>query len=577
MERNVFRRRARLILSSFLVSACGALALASVAGCSTALDKARSAWSDGEGDFDEAEPLYEEAIGEEKTKREATEELVAIYTQLGRENKDRFKVADDYYAKALVLDPNDEDALVGRARIMMARGMPEQAFELVENGSKVGCRGCSRLLTVLLIGRADAYYNAQQWAEAENDYMRAMAIIPNASVALNIVRCRLARKATDAAAEALAPAADLIGVADVDQRKQFLELRRATVLAVLAEEKPERADRLLDLAPSGVGAEEQLDLAVEVAYELKKRGKADIAIDRLETLVAHAEQGKLKVSPERLADLRERVAMLYIASSATHLSKGELDAADEALTRALELRPGDPSLQLQRVLTIAGKGKVTEAEAALDKIDSKTGGHAQVVAILRTVRVHEHIAAGKLDAAKTELDRAKAKAADLPEVHVATAELLSVTEVTTLKKKDAATVRASGLVKYEGGKITRLAEALSELDWSRQSITGLGTAYPYRGPGTEQRIEALTKKISAVYPYKVKFNAAPQTVLVVRNDGTAALSATFQCGAWDAEAKLAPQTSSRLTIPKPGLCTIAFGGKTAVMVSEPYTEVELPL
>jgi tetratricopeptide (TPR) repeat protein len=572
MERNVFRRRTRLIISALSLSL-----LAGVAGCSSALDKARVAWSDGEGDFEEAEPLYEEAIAEDKTKAEATEELVAIYTQLGRENKDRFKVADDYYAKALELDPNNEDALVGRARIMMARGMPNDAFALVERGAKAKCRGCSRLLVVLLIERADAYYQAQQWAEAENDYARAMAIIPNAAIALNIVRCKLARKATDEAADALAPAADLIGVADVDQRKQFLELRRVTVLAVLAEDKPERADKLLDLAPSGVGAEEQLDLAVEVAYELKKRGKADIAIDRLETLVAHAEQGKLKVSPDRLKDLRERVAMLYIASSATHLSKGDLDAADQSLTRALELRPGDPSLQLQRVLTIAAKGKLAEADAALDKIDSKTGGHAQVAAILRTIRVHEHVAAGKLDLAKAELDRAKAKASELPEVHVAMAELLSVTEVTSLKKKDLATVRASGLVKYPDGKITRLAEALSELDWSRQSITGLGTAYPYRGPGTEQRIEALTKKISAVYPYKVKFNAAPQTVLVVRNDATAALNATLQCGAFDAEAKLGPATSSRLTIPKPGLCTIAYGGKTATFVAEPYTEVELPL
>ncbi len=572
MERNVIRRRTRLILSALSLSL-----LAGVAGCSSALDKARVAWSDGEGDFEEAEPLYEEAIAEDKTKAEATEELVAIYTQLGRENKDRFKVADDYYAKALELDPNNEDALVGRARIMMARGMPNDAFALVERGAKAKCRGCSRLLVVLLIERADAYYQAQQWAEAENDYARAMAIIPNAAIALNIVRCKLARKATDEAADALAPAADLIGVADVDQRKQFLELRRVTVLAVLAEDKPERADKLLDLAPSGVGAEEQLDLAVEVAYELKKRGKADIAIDRLETLVAHAEQGKLKVSPDRLKDLRERVAMLYIASSATHLSKGDLDAADQSLTRALELRPGDPSLQLQRVLTIAAKGKLAEADAALDKIDSKTGGHAQVAAILRTIRVHEHVAAGKLDLAKAELDRAKAKASELPEVHVAMAELLSVTEVTSLKKKDLATVRTSGLVKYPDGKITRLAEALSELDWSRQSITGLGTAYPYRGPGTEQRIEALTKKISAVYPYKVKFNAAPQTVLVVRNDATAALNATLQCGAFDAEAKLGPATSSRLTIPKPGLCTIAYGGKTATFVAEPYTEVELPL
>ncbi len=575
MERNFIRSRARLILSPRWIAT--ALVLAMAPGCASALDKARNAWSDGEGDFEDAEELYQEALEEPKTRKDASAELVEIYVQRGRENKDRFKVADDYFEKALKLDPNNEDALVGRARIMMARGMQNEAFALVEKGVKNKCRGCSRLLTVLLIGRADAYYHAQQWAEAENDYSRALAIIPNAALALNVVRCRLARKANGAAAEALAPAADLIGVADVDHRRQFLELRHITVLAILAEDEPERADRLLDLAPSGVGAEEQLDLAVEVAYELKRRGKANVAIDRLETLVEFAEQGKLKVSPQRLADLRERVAMLYIASSATHLSKGELDQADEALSRALELRPGDPSLQLQRVLTIAGKNKLAEAEAALAKIDSKTGGYAQVVAILLTVRVHEAIAAGRLDAAKADLDRAKAKAADLPEVHVAMAELLSVTDFAPLKKKDAALVLATGLVKYPGGKITRLGEALSELDWSKQSITGLGTAYPYRGPGTEQRIESLTKKISEVYPFKVKFNATPQTVLVLRNDAATAVNATLACGSFDAEAKLAPQTTSRLTIPKPGLCTIAFGGRTAQMLAEPYTEVELPL
>lgn len=574
MERNLIRSRARLILSSLSV----ALVLATAGGCSNPLDKARTAWSDGEGDFEEAEPLYEEAIENARTKKEATAELVEIYVQLGKQNNKRFKVADGYFRKALELDPDNEGALEGLARVMIARGMPDDAFALIQKeGSSGKCRGCRRLLTVLLIDRADRYYGAQMWAEAENDYARSLAIIPNAQVALAIVRCRIARKATNEAADALRPAADLIGVSDVDQRKQFLELRRLVVLAVLAEDNPERADALLDLAPTGVGPEEQLDLAIEVAYELKKRGKANVAIDRLETLVSFAEQGKLKVSKERLVDLRERVAMLYIAASATHLSKGELDDADEALKRALELRPGDPSLQLQRVLTIAGKNKIAEAEAALAKIDSKTGGYAEVVAILATVKVHQHIAAGKYDAAKAELDRAKAKAKDLPEVHVATAELLTVTEFSPLKKKDAAVVRSTGLVKYPDGKITRLAEALSELDWSQQSITGLGTAYPYRGPGTEQRIEALTKKISASYPFKVKFNAAPQTVVVLRNDAAAPLDATLQCGSFDAEAKLAPNSSSKLTIPKPGMCTIVYGGKTAVWLAEPYTEVELPL
>ena len=116
MERNLIRSRARLILSSLSV----ALVLATAGGCSNPLDKARTAWSDGEGDFEEAEPLYEEAIENAKTKKEATAELVDIYVQLGKQNNKRFKVADGYFKKALALDPENEGALEGMARVMIA-------------------------------------------------------------------------------------------------------------------------------------------------------------------------------------------------------------------------------------------------------------------------------------------------------------------------------------------------------------------------------------------------------------------------------------------------------------------------
>ncbi len=580
MERYFFRSRfrspARLILPSPTLAL--ALVAATVGACASPLDKARTVWSDGEGDFDEAEPLYKDAVDNAKTREEATDELVAIYVKLGRENKDRFKIADDYYEKALALDPNDEAALEGRARVMIARGMPDEAFALIEKGVKSGsCRGCRPLYTVLLIDRADRYYAAQMYAEAEREYTQAEAILPNAAIALAIVRSRIALKQTNQAAEGLVDAAALIGVADTDQRKQFLELRRLVVLAVLAGDEPERADKLLDVAPSGVGAEEQLDLAIEVADELRRRGKADVALDRLETLAKYADEGKLKVSKDRIAELRLRVTVFYIAGSAAYLSKGQIDDADELVSRGLELRPDDAAMQLQRVLVVAGRGKIPEAEAALAKVDPKTGGYAEVQAILSTVKVHAHIEAGKLDAARIELDRAKARAKDLPEVHIATAELLSLTEAGGLKKKDIPVLRTTGLVKYPGGKVTRLAEALSELDWSKQSINGVGTTYPYRGPGTEQRIEALTKKLSESYPYAVKFIAAPQMVLALRTDGAAPLDVKLTCGAFQAEVKLTPKTPSRLTIPRPGLCSLEYGGKTAAWLAEPYAEVELPL
>ncbi|MBK8237967.1 MAG: hypothetical protein IPK74_20760 [Deltaproteobacteria bacterium] len=582
MERNRIRSRARLI-SSTTASRIGvtrglalALALLLPVGCVNALDKARIAWSDGEGDFDEAEELYRDAIDHEKYREEGTQELVEIYLQQAREQRDRPKVAESLYKKALKLDPNNEEALEGRARALIGRGMPDEAFALVEEGSKTKCRGCKRLLAVLLIDRADRYYHAQMWPQAEADYSRALAIIPNAAVALGVVRCRIARGATEEAAQALAPAADLIGVQDVDQRGQFLELRRIVVLAVLAADKPELADRLLDMAPAGVGAEEQLGLAIEVAYELKKLGKTEIALDRLETLVKHAEEGKLKVSAERVAELRERLAGLYIARSAQRLAKNEVPGADEDLARALELRPADPSLQLQRVLAIAGKGKLPDAEAALGKIDPSTGGYAQVWSILLTIRVHDMIASGRIDAAREQLERAKSKTLELPEVHIATADLLRHTEV-NLRKKDAAALRSTGLVKYPGGKITRLGEALSELDWSKQSVSGLGAAYPYRAPGSEQKLEGLRTDIAKDYPFAVKFAEKAEATLVLKNNRDEPVTATVKCGSFDAEAKLAPSSSSRVQVSKPGFCELNLGGKAVTYVAEPYTEVEIPL
>jgi len=555
------------------------LALALLAtGCANKLDQARIAWSEGEGDFAEAEPLYREAMENDRFQKDAKQELAAVYVQQARAvTKSKPRQADEYYRKALELEPTNVEALEGLGRLLMARGMPDQALQVVEQGASSGkCRPCKRLLTVLLLQRGDAYMAQQQYPAAEADYARSMAIIPNAAVALAIVRARLGRKDNPAAAEALKPAAAHITAADVDLRRQFLDLRRQIVLGLLAEDKAELADQLLDLAPNGVRPEEQLGFAIEVAFEFRKRGKPDLAIERMESLVEAADANRLKVAPERIAELRERVAGLYIARSAVRLGKNDISGADADLSRALQLRPGDPSLQLQRVLTtFAGKQDIVAAEAALAKIDAKTGGHAQVSAILMSARVHQLVDQGKLDAAKAELAKAKARAADLPEVHIAMADLLAASEFTPLKKKDAKELKARGLVKYPG-KITRLGEALSELDWARQSIAGLGSTYPYRGPGTEARLAALQTELSASYPFAVKFQAEPAAVLVLANKGAAPVEVRVQ-RCTDAEAKVAPGTTTNVKVSEPGFCDLLLGGRSAAFVAEPYTQVELPL
>jgi tetratricopeptide (TPR) repeat protein len=572
MERNVLRTRSRLIASLFAL----ALVVPAV-GCGNKLEKARSAWADGEGDFDDAERLYKEAMEKDKTRDEAKIELAAIYATRGKQAKSRPKIADKFYEKALALDPQNEEALEGRARAMIARGLPDDAIAFVEQGAASGkCKPCKRVLSGLLIDRGDRYYRANQFAEAESDYTRASAILPNAHVALGIVRARLAQGKTEAAAEALRPAVDLINVHDLGARQQFLELRKFAVMAALNEDKAEIADKMLDLVPDGVGAEEQVDLAIEVALEMRKRNKPEPAVERLESLLGSYDQGKLKISAGKISDIKAILTGLYVARSASRLAKGDLDGADADIVEALKLRPNEPALMLQRVLISAGKNERKEAEAALQKIDSKTSGYGQVSALLSTMKVHELVTAGKVDAARNELERAKAKAPDLPEVHVATAELLALTEVENLKKKDVVELKKTGLVKYDG-KVTRMGEALSELDWSKQSLASLGADYPYRGPGTDKLIEELVSKLSAKYGFKVKFNKSSKPIIVFKNDGAAPVQVKIKCLWTVLSEKVAPSKTSKFTADRPGFCTVELGGKPATWLAEPYTETEIPL
>jgi tetratricopeptide (TPR) repeat protein len=576
MERKHVRSRLKLSFTGLVLG----LALAAPGCAGSKLNKARDVWAEGEGDFEEAEPLYREAMKHPRTKEDATRELAQAYVFLGQRYKNKIKIAYDYFEKALKLEPDNFAAIEGMARVMMQRGMPEDALALVERGAKLKhCKGCKRLLVVLLIQRGDAWMAAGYFPQAETDYSRALAIIPNAGVALNIVRAQVARGDFEAAGGGLKPAADMILPVDVDQRKQFLDLRRQIVVKLLEQGKAEIAEKLLDLAPVGVGPEEQLQSAIEVALELKKANKPDAGIDRLEAMVAAAKGGKLRIDEGRLVMLEELVADLYVSRSALRLSQDDIQGAEEDLARALQLQPGSGQIELQRVLAAyAGKKDLAAAEAALAKISPKTKGFGKVTAILASAKVHQLVAAGKVDAARASLEVAKAKGADLPEVHIANADVLAVTELSLpgVWKRDLKEVRARGLVKYPNNRITRLGEALSELDWARQAITTKGAEQQFRGPGTQKRLEELQAKLAKLYPFTVKHKEKAGAALVFTNKGSAPAAAKVQRCA-SADAKVAPGQSSRVDIPKAGFCEITLGGRSAAFIAEPNTEVELPL
>jgi hypothetical protein len=76
--------------------ALGGLLLA--VGCSSPLDKGRTAWAEGTGDFAVAEPHYQAAIDKGNDESaDAAEELYEIHMQLATANKkDKPKQAEEH-------------------------------------------------------------------------------------------------------------------------------------------------------------------------------------------------------------------------------------------------------------------------------------------------------------------------------------------------------------------------------------------------------------------------------------------------------------------------------------------------
>jgi tetratricopeptide (TPR) repeat protein len=550
--------------------------ISGLAGCATTLDQARVAWSDGAGDFDEAERLYLQASEDPSVGDIAREELVEIYLGVGKEQtRKNPQGAQRYFAKALELAPESAAARTGLIRTHRDLGELDQGIEVASDPRAKACGECRRLEAILLVRRGDAAMAAGDFAAAERDYGRAHEILPDSAVALAVVRVRLANKNLREAATALHSAANLLDVEDLTGRTQYLELRRAAVMLAIEQDDLELADQIAEWAPPGVEAQVQLEIAMDLALELRKKGKPDLALERMEALIEAADEGRMRLSDAQATAVRDRVAELYGGRAAVHLTSGRVDAAKADLDRALAMRPNDTSFKLQQVLVQAGRGKLDDARAALAKLQGAKG-HQQIAAILTALEVDRLLEQGKTKPAADALERAKSLGADLPEVHVATAQML-VHTAPDLRRADLVELQRKGLISYPGGRVTRVAEALSELDWARQQIRGLGPAYAYRGPGTKERIDALEKQIRAFYSYDVRFHGDPTTVLVLRNGGSAPLRVSLRAGSFATDASLEPGGSKEVTIANPGLVSVAHGGTDAVFLAEPYTQVDLTL
>jgi tetratricopeptide (TPR) repeat protein len=579
MERKRIRRGFGMIPGPRIALALALLAAPALAGCASSLNSAREAWDDGEGTFEDAEEWYLEAIAQGGAEAEiAKEELHDLNLLLAQDlHKTKAKEAEKHYRNALELNEDSEGAREGLAKLLMSQYRFDEALAIAQDGAKRGtCTGCRRLVAVMMIQRGDARYTQGDYAGAEADYAAGMAVIPDANVTLGLARARIALQNLPGATEALASCVEVIGRDDMVQREQFLELRRAAVLLALDANEVELADKLLDMAPIGVSSTEQLGLAIEVSMRFSAMGKPDEALSRMQALVAAADAGKLAVNETRKEELRDTVADLLGARALQRLGEGDKLSADEDIAEALELRPNNSNVRLLKVLMIAGEGKIAEARTELKKVADEAKGKVEVRSILYAMDVETYLAAGRLKDAATSLDYAKRGGEELPEVHVAAAQILAKTPVTGPKKSELADLKKKGRVKYPGGSVVKAGEALSELAWADNARKAAPEGWPFRGPGLDKRMSEVRESL-AYYPYAVEFNKEATTIVVFENKGTADVKVTATAKWFNGKATVPAGGKAEIVVQRPIVVEIQYGETTLPFLAEPYTKVTIPL
>jgi len=544
-------------------------------GCSTTLSEAQLAYDNEE--YEEAQALYEQAIkeGKEDEQEIAKDELFELHMEQAKALKGKGKRQEVHYRAALTLRPADVEAREGLAKALVALYRHDEALQIVKDGVAAGgCKPCERLYVVMLVQRADNQAAAENWAGAEADYVTAATYFSGPGVQLALTRAQVKQGKTSEAADKLKTIAPMIGVEAMDLRAQFLELRREVVLSCLGEDKVKLADDLLDVAPEGVAGAEQLGLAIEVAMEFSRLGKPAEALSRMQALVAAADAGRLRLTDTRKAELRDRVAGLLAARAALSLANGDLPGARGDIDEALKLRPENTRARLQNVLLLAGEGKLNAGKAQLAKVDEKVVGRSQVDAILVALEASRLFKTGDTKGAAASLAAAKKIDADVPEVHVVSAQLLASTPV-KLTKADTKRLQG-GYVKYPAAP-TSVGEALSELAWARKQINGQGDVYMFRGPNTIKQMTELEVGLKAYYPFVVEFQKDPVATLVISAKGGGALQVKVD-GSGVATTVDAPAGgSSEVRVDQPGVVTLTSGGSSKSFLAEPYTRVQVAL
>lgn len=551
------------------------LAFASLLGCATSLDKARD--SAEQGYYTDAVFYYEQAIEDDKSAARAKVELAdLIAAKARRREKARPKEAESLYFDAMKVLPAHDPSLSGLVRMYRRNDRHADATKLLEEAAATGkCAACKRLGVVVLVERGDAEMEAENWEAARGHYEAALKLNAQPGAALAIVRAELAAKRVPEAIAALEAAVPLMGQADAATQGSFMKVRERLLASTLARDEVKTADRLAGIVLANEGGKGPVGMRMQVAAHLRDKGDNEQARTRYEALLAEGE-GRPAPTQTQREEIHKRLIKQYRVRATDFLAQGKPNEADKAILRAIELGADDWEIKLQRVLSVAVKTGARPALASLDKVPGNTPGVVQTRAILHSLRVQELLAEGDIEGARQELAAARKTHPGMPEVHLAGAQVLAVSDVEDLGRRQLSQLRKTGLG-YDS-EIKRFAEALGEIEWARAAAAERKRDYPYRAPWFAKTAKKLEDEIHRKYHHAVAFREEPNTLVQFNNNRLEEITIRLR-GPEDFEDEIVLIAGGKreVTIPDTGFVIMRIGRQKRSFVAEPYTRVTIDL
>ncbi len=543
-------------------------------GCATTIDKARDARNIGE--YDEARSLYEEAMAEPKLQDTAREELAQMYVDraaaAGASNKPE---AEREYRQALLVDPVFAPALTGLIRLLRDDGRIKDARLTIDGARKSGeCPTCNRLELVLLLEEADRAAKAGQWQEALTLYTQAQEVRPQPAVALSIVQAHIALGAHAESVAALQRSVPMMIEADANATGNFVTLREQLFTHAIDGGDVPRADQVRALALANESQPPLFAMELRVADHLLEKVDGELALARYESMLSQ-EDGEA-LSAKQVDEVNSRVARIYANRGTALLNEGKSNNADWAFKKAIEIRPDDWSLKLQRVIAISESVGSAKALQSLSTVPEGTYGLKTTQGIVAALKVRELVELGQVDAARTALAEVQSEYGSVPEGHLVAAMVLAKTPFEGLSKRERkAALSAKALVMYPGDRIHRYAEAKAELAWVKTALAASDKDQLFIAPWLGTELARMDRELSVAYPPLVEFRADPEPVIVLHNTQAAYVDVVVEGEELQEEFGIPTGDRTEFTAPVSGLLYLRINGEKRVFVAEPYAKVTI--